>query len=273
MEEAVEPIQVDKIAHRFDYWMVMYTGHPKQSDVDHYIDWLSFDDGKNQVKTYEGFVAVTRRLNSMGYKIDPIPSEEDFKFESTILKCANRFNRWMVMYTGHPNQSDGDHLVEWLRNDHGKELIGTYERFVALAKSLESFDYKIDPIPSETDFKLENTAGIHAHHFDWWMKNTTGHRDITDCEHLYEFIHCELKNNPGVTFDRFVALAEKVNGMGYKKLNGEGYKIVPPRTEEEFAQSMNVSKQQVDKDFEVKMAKLRKAVKSLTGSNDRTLDF
>lgn len=70
----------------------------------------------------------------------------------SIVKCVERFDEWMKMFTGHSKFAK-ENLISWLSADSGFKHISNYSHFCKLANALSTLGYETLPPPSESEYE------------------------------------------------------------------------------------------------------------------------
>jgi len=166
-----------KMAAMFEAWMVKRDVALPVRSEDKYSETtgerlLTFVDGLKKwhedfllVSTYKKFSNFVAFVNlaERGYKIDPMPSEEDYKARSTVRMAASDFNDWAKRKNNTEEFSaltDNERYLKWIGSE-GIKKVPTYNRCFGIAVCLKGMGFETAPPPTLNEFiKATNGATV-----------------------------------------------------------------------------------------------------------------
>jgi hypothetical protein len=215
---------IDQLAQNFDSWATTTPSAKAENDTERVLEWLDLGKGKRDVKSYFRFGEMVKALNLMPdedglpkYKIFPIPSQSDFKFQCTPRQLARIADGWMKKrrqapdFDSHLIQTDGELLMDWLADGRGYEQTEKHPRFRSVVMELVSMGYQIERL-TKIDFEAQATVGMSCRRFQQWRGEKVG----PDKEVFLAWIERGCSYREVKDFPRLQDIAEGVYDMGYK---------------------------------------------------------
>lgn len=157
-------------ASDFRAWMEEHAEEDKLflTPGEHLLAWFEgLKTGQENYKllnTYDNFSMFCSYLNDKGFKIDPVPSKEDYRARSTVRMAAQHFKDWaknkknLEEYRG---VADNQLYLEWAGDKGGRKAVN-YPRFSSVAAYLDDMGFRTIPAPVLNEYLYATKGGADA---------------------------------------------------------------------------------------------------------------